>query len=321
MVTKLLNLKSIRYLLYTLIVVGLLVSVFTPNYYLFIRGSQFANQIMLCYFFLGLIFLVFKQPKLTFTSFACCAGLCLFLKQSTNAEIATPVVTGEEIINVAHFNLSSVGNDYEQIINSIENTDAELISVQELTPDWLPVLEEAMTKKYPYASTIVRMDPYGIGIFSKMPLENLDTFYYEEIPNISANVSYRNSGTRVRFVAAHTTPPLFQAAHQKMRGHLATIAQYTDEVKTPMIVLGDFYAPPWCNEIQELKYTSGLIDSRRTAKLSVEHLFDNPVDYILHCEKLNCIGFESIDNKEFSHIGIKGAYQLKQNDDISMITK
>lgn len=314
MVTKILSYRYIRVLVSAMIVVGALLCVFTPNYYLFKMGSTFAIQIMLGYLVGGLIFLYFKQPWLTFTSFACCAGLCMFLKFSTNAEMNTPVVTSEEIINIGHFNLSSSNNDQEEVIATILNSGADLISIQELTPDWLPLLEEGLGKTYKYSSAIVRMDPFGIAIFSKKPITHLDTFYYEDIPNLAGTITCDYSNDAFHFIAAHTTPPLYKTAHAHMQNHLNVIARYIDKINLPVITMGDFYAPPWCREIQDLKNAAGLHDSRRTAKLEINQLFDNPVDYILHSSQLNCIDFKSISNKSAEHIGIQGAYQFNISD-------
>jgi len=310
MVTKILSYRYIQVIVSAMIIVGALLCVFTPNYYLFKMGSTFAIQIMLGYLVGGLIFLYFKQPMLTFTSFACCAGLCLFLKYSTNDEMKVPVVTSEEIINIAHFNLSSSNTDQADVIANIKNSEADLISLQELTPDWLPVLEEELGDTYKYSSAIVRMDPFGIAIFSKKPITHLDTFYYEGIPNIAGTITCDYSNDAFHFIASHTTPPLYQTAHEHMQNHLEVIANYINNINLPVITIGDFYAPPWCREIQDLKNAAGLHDSRRTAKLEVGQLFENPVDYILHSKQLSCIEFKSINNQSSEHIGIQGAYQF-----------
>jgi len=310
MVTKILSYRYIQVIISTIIVLGAALCIFTPNYYLFKMGSEFAIQIMLGYLIGGFIFLYFQQPKLTFTSFACCAGLCLFFKYSTNAEMKSPIITNSEIVNIAHFNLSSTSSDYEQTIKLIKKTDADLVSVQELTPDWLPVLQTELSSLYPYSSSIVRMDPFGIAILSKRPILNLDTFYYHNIPNLAGTLTCEKGQKAIHFIAAHTTPPLYQKAHTHMQEHLEVIGTYIDKISLPVITLGDFYAPPWCREIQDLKYAAGLNDSRRTAKLDVSQLFENPVDYILHSSQLTCIDFESILNQSSEHIGIRGAYQF-----------
>lgn len=310
MVTKLLNYRYIQVMISAFIVLGALFCIFTPNYYLFKMGSEFAIQIMLGYLIGGFVFLYFQQPKLTFTSFACCAGLCLFLKQSTNAEMKAPIITDSEIVNIAHFNLSTSGSDYEQTIKNIVAADADLVSIQELTPDWLPILERELSDRYPYSSKVVRMDPFGISVWSKRPMLNMDTFYYENIPNIAGTLICEKGGKSLHFIAAHTTPPLYQKAHAHMQQHLEVIGNYINKVDLPVVTIGDFYAPPWCREIQDLKYAAGLNDSRRTAKLIVSQLFENPVDYILHSNQLTCINFASISNQAAEHIGIQGAYQF-----------
>jgi len=98
-----------------------------------------------------------------------------------------------------------------------------------------------------------------------------------------------------------------------MQQHLEVIGNYINKIDLPVITIGDFYAPPWCREIQDLKYAAGLNDSRRTAKLVVSQLFENPVDYILHSNQLTCIDFASISNTASEHMGIQGAYQFNSS--------
>jgi len=313
MVTKILNYRYIQLILSALIVLGAVVCIFTPNYYLFKMGSEFAIQIMLGYLVGGFVFLYFQQPKLTFTSFACCAGLCLFLKYSTNAEMKAPIVTDSEIVSIAHFNLSSTGADYKETIKHIKEVDAELVSIQELTPDWLPILESELSELYPHSSSIVRMDPFGIAVLSKKPIIDLDTFYFENIPNLAGTLACEKGKKAFHFIAAHTTPPLYEKAHTSMQQHLEVIGNYINKIELPVVTIGDFYAPPWCREIQDLKYAAGLNDSRRTAKLVVSQLFENPVDYILHSNQLTCIDFSSISNTASEHIGILGSYQFNSS--------
>jgi len=312
MVLKVLNYRTTQYLLSTLIILGMLICVFTPNYYLFKMGSSFAIQITLGYLLLGLVFLLCKQPRLMFTSFACCAGLCIFLKYSTNADI-TPLTqkTNEETITVAHFNLSASGEDFEQTIQKILSSDVDLISLQEVTPDWASLLNESMGEQYPYSNSLVRFDPFGISIYSKYPLVDMDTFFYEDIPNLAGAIRTNGNGEKVHFIASHTTPPLYSSAYIKMKEHLQAISQYATKIsEKPIITIGDFYAPPWWKEIQDLKDAANLNDSRRSATLSFSQIFENPVDYIFHSHHLSCLDFQNVADENANHLGIMGEYQF-----------
>ena len=314
MVAKLLDIRPVKISLSILIVLGAIFCIFTPNYFLFKMGARFAGLIMLGYLALGIFFLILKQPQLMFTSFACCAGLCLFLKYSSNSDLKHPVPTDELRIKVAHFNVSASDEDYESTINTMLATDADLISIQELTPDWEYALEETLSEKYPYSSSVVRFDPFGLAIYSKNPISQLDTFYFEDIPNLSGIVDIKNSNNRrFKFICGHTTPPLYSIAYQKMKGHLKILAEHAAQDSIPVITIGNFHAPPWWGEIQELRETANLADSRRSAAYGISEIFQNPGDYIFYGEDFNCLSFENIFTPKSSHLGISGQYQFKRH--------
>ena len=311
MVSRLLNYKITQLALISLIVVGMLICVFTPNYYLFKMGTRFAIQIMLGYLLLGILFLLIKQPRLMFTSFACCAGLCLFLKYSSNTDFRLPVRTSDAVIQAAHFNVSGSDEDYESTMQSILQADADIVSIQEVTPDWAVVLKESLQSVYPYSKTVVRFDPFGLAIYSKYPFDYVDTFHFEDIPNIVGCIKPTGMHQPVYFISSHTTPPLYSLAYERLRKHLHRIAQFANDLAAPVITLGDYNAPPWWTEIQQMKEYASLNDSRRSVQSGWMHVFQNPVDYIFYSNHFNCVDFETISSHSSSHLGIKGVYEVK----------
>ncbi|MEM8908037.1 MAG: endonuclease/exonuclease/phosphatase family protein [Bacteroidota bacterium] len=312
MVTKILSYKPLQITLSAFIILGALICIFTPNYFLFKMGASFAVHIMIGYLLLAMVFLFFRQPQLMFTSFACCAGLCLFLKHSSNAELALPPQTSDKVVKVAHFNMSASDEDYDQTIASILATNADLISVQEVTPDWHELLKTALQEQYPHSNAIVRFDPFGIAVYSKYPFQQIDTLFHEDIPSLVGTIQTEGEGSAVHFISAHTTPPLFSSAYNKMKAHLTMLGQYAQHIDLPIITLGDFHAPPWWGEIQELKEVAQLQDSRRSATYSFSDVFQNPVDYILYSTELTCIDFRAVLSNS-NHLGIQGVYQFHSN--------
>ncbi|MEL6863828.1 MAG: endonuclease/exonuclease/phosphatase family protein, partial [Bacteroidota bacterium] len=289
---------------------GMLICIFTPNYYFFKMGTRFAVPLMLGYLLFGLLLLILKQQRLMFTSFACCAGMCLFLKFSSDAELRFPTRTSRESLKVAHFNVANSGEDYENTIRLMLSTDADLISIQEIDPHWSQLLLETLNSKYPYHHSVVRFDPFGLALFSKHRFHSIDTFHFEDIPNIIGSIQPPGFKEQLYFISSHTTPPLYSSAYNRLSEHLEKIAQYTSHIKAPILTFGDYYAPPWWGEIQNLKEAGQLSDSRPSGLSDLSNVFQNPVDYIFYSKHFNCIDFENI-TQESNHLGISGTYQSK----------
>ncbi len=313
MVTKLLNYRPVRLALTTLIILGAVICVFTPNYLLFKIGASFANQIMLVYLAMGLIFLVLKQPKLTFTSFACCGVLCMFLKLYSNWEWPTPVNPDKKIevaMEVAHFNVTASNDDYQSTIDAILASNADVVSLQEVTPDWHPYLQEFLAEAYPHSTSMVRFDPYGLAIYSKSEILSIDTFFFEKIPNLHVSVESRKKDMPVSIVSSYTNPPLSQNTVIKLQEHMKTIAAYVQKINEPVITLGEYHAPPWFEEVRMLMQNGQLLDSRSRANQGLDNLFQYPIDYIFYSEQLKCSDFQIVGGPSTNHLGIQAAYEF-----------
>ncbi len=308
MVAKMLNTKSIQFSLSILILLGVGLVVFTPNFLLFKWGANYAVHIMFGYLGLGLLFLMFKQPRLMFTSFACCAGLCLYLKDASNKSIVYPQRTGDPVVNIAHFNISATNDDVNGTINTILETEADLISIQEMTPDWGMALKTAFAEAYPYSTTVYRpKDFMGLAVYSKYPFASIDTFYHQDIPNLLINT--QQGDDKIAFVSSYIYPELQSSDYERTAGHFETIAENIKYIDTPVITFGDMNQVQWSAYVKQLRQNNNLQDSRRFP------FFDNPTDHIFYSQHFRCVDFKTISNDYSSHLGIRGSYELNVNFD------
>ena len=316
MVNKLLSYKPTQLILSTCIVLGALVCIFTPNYLLFKWGASFAVQIMFVYLLLALLFLVLNQSKLMLTSFACCAGLAFFLKHTTNSNLIPAARTSEDNVTVAHFNLSASA-DYESTIDAILASDSDILSLQEVTPDWNILLKDALKEYFPHSRTIVRIDPYGIAVYSKYPMQSLDTFSVNNIPNIIGSIRAKGVGKHVYFISSVTKPPFSSKTYEDLKQQFDKISYYVKTLKSPVLTIGDYNVVSWSNEIQHFREKSHLKDSRRGFLPSYPtgyfSFFSIPVDHIFYSPDLECTDFKTITSSSSEHLGIQGTFQFISN--------
>ena len=137
-----------------LLINGALATLYPPDGTFFRWASQHAVQIMLCYLGLGLLLLLLRQRRLMFVSFACCAVICMYLRRTIGAEdafrfqYAKP--TQEKTIKFAHFNTGSTDGDFERVMQTLLKQNPDVISIQEVTPDWDAALRALLATKYPH---------------------------------------------------------------------------------------------------------------------------------------------------------------------------
>ena len=270
--------------------------------------EQFVPQIMMGYLFAGLLFLILRQPRLLFASFGCCAALAIYLKPTENISEENNAVK----IKIAHFSLSDAGDDAEFALSKILETNADLISVQEVTPDWQFILEEKLDTLYPYFHTVMDLSMHSVSVFSKHEFNFIDTFNYKDIPNLTGMISigedYKES---VQFVCAYPQPAFNQTDYDEVREHLNLIQERLKNFRNPHFVIGNFYMVPWSKEVQAFRRDTGLEDSRTYHPTGALSFFDIPLDHIFHSKNLKCNSFDNVDGKNSTHLGIQGTYELK----------
>ena len=246
-------------------------------------------------------------------SFICCCILCLHLKASANKQMRLATVTANPSLSISHINLANAENNYDSVINYLIKLDADLISFQELTPDWNAELTRRLGSEFSYIHTMTRLDQYGMGFFSKIPFLSVDTVHYNQIPNLTATIQLGDDQL-CHILSCQVMPPVNQAAYATIDKHFNYLTKYMNGLVGCFIVLGDMHLPPWSSEIQKFKSTSNLLDSRRDinprnidGSMSLPRI---PVEHIFYCQKFECTSFSELGNATVGRVGIKGTYQL-----------
>jgi len=307
--TKKSSINLLGWVIGMLIVFTTLVIMFPPNMSFLKKGSEYAVFIMLGFLFLGMLFMILDKKKLMALSLVCVAVLCLFLKNSSNDNLIFPARNNSPILSMAHINLSYIDQEgYEELLDIIDELDPEIISFQEMTPDWNYILKENLSRQYISKHSLVRMDTYGMAIYSKKMFTNVDTFMYQNIPNIRLELNLEDQP--LHLCSSYLLPPLNKSSREKMLNHLALISNKVNEISEPIFAIGDYNLVPWSPEIRDFRVKTNLGLSRRNIDVS---RFQKPYDHIMYSNHLECIDFKELENESLTHIGIYGKYQLKSN--------
>ena len=308
-----------------LLILGVIACVYTPNYTIF-KWSRFAPQIAICYWVIGMVFFFLRQYQLQFITFGCCALLCLYLQNTLNNALTAPQLSHEEpVIKIAQFNLSASKGLPDSTIHYILKTEADIISLQEVTPEWQKRISDSFRINYPYNCSVLGADiNNSILIFSKYAFSRCDTLYCNAVPILIAQFSNNYIG-KFTLIGNYISPPLFQTAYKQMITQLDTLISISSHTKTPLISFGDYNIHPSAYEIRKFRENSTLIDSRRGFRFDRNDgyisLFDVPTDYIFHSPHFNCIDFKTINGPQSEHLGIAGVYQFNPDSIQSPLKK
>jgi len=305
--------KFIEFSMLVLIVLLGAFCIYTPDILPLRWGANHAPQIMFFYFGLGIAFFLFKKPKFMFTSFACCASLCVFLKENTHGQqMQYAVPTNQPEIKVAHFNVSNFEPNIDFTLDYLENLDADILSIQGLDPEFSFLLEEYLLEEYPHQVLLPSLSFDGIAVLSKYRF-TADTFYHEKMANILGEITVKGY-EKFYFVASHTIPTLTTVDYEQTQAHLSTIAANCSNLDAPLVTFGDYHLVSWSPEIQIFRESVSLNDSRIGFMPSFidgrVNFWDVPQDHIFYSDHFKCTSFSVLSSPNSPHMGITGTFEL-----------
>lgn len=266
--------------------------------------ANYTVHIMLAMLGMSLILLVLQMRRLMFLGMACTFLLAILLKTASNVALKFPEVNHEEKIRVAHFNLSNFESDIEVLMDFIPTDSIDVLSFQEVTPYWEKKIITKLADQYPYYKSVVRIDPYGLALFSRKPFSEVDTFMVKEVPNLMMTIEKGSQSFRI--ISSYITPALNRKTQKLAEEQLKEIADRVVQSEKPVISLGDFNMVYWTHEIRSYLSKTKLINSRRDIMRSNLRV---PYDHIFFSNDLQCVAFSELQDTLHKHIGIIGTYQ------------
>lgn len=300
-----------KYIIAIIIILSAVIFVVPNDVFLMNLIQSFSHLAMVFYIMLALALLVWRKWLLSITSFSAGAILLMFLTIHLINDSDVQYEVNGTTFKVAQFNVLCSNTHYQKTIDQALNSEAALISFQEIDGLWNSKLTKGLEKAYPYHH-FVNNHPHGLVIFSKYPLDDLITYHWAGVPTLTGNVNL--NGTPVHFVSTHTLSPRTEDRFRKRNKHLKKIAQYLKTVKGPVLAIGDFNAVPWNPSIVQIKEQSDMIDSRKSITPTFPSSFKLagiPIDYILHSNELTCLDFDAVDTMGSDHRGVVGEYVLE----------
>lgn len=274
-----------------------------PELFFIKKLSAYLLHIMLGLFALGFIFLFSGHEKLMLMSFAACAVLCVFIKNQSNGELVYPKDNNTEKIAVCHINLSNV-YEPEEMIAQLKEAQIDLISFQELTPEWADILNEALAADFPHHYKAVRIDPYGKAFYSRFPIRMLDTISAAYAFDLGIEVIKNGQGYHL--VSTYLTPALDANGMLLARSQLKNISNFLYSNPKKTIVIGEFNMVYWSDEIRRFRETTQLRNSRKDvipASLRV------PFDHVFYSGDLQCVALKDMMLSRKERIGVFAVFQ------------
>ncbi|MCC6695544.1 MAG: endonuclease/exonuclease/phosphatase family protein [Candidatus Hydrogenedentes bacterium] len=205
---------------------------------------------------------------------------------------ATATATVGTRLRVMEVNVLTSNRNHDAFLEMVRAEQPDVIAVLEISAAWVEVLRE-LSDLYPHKWVEPQEDNFGIGLLSKLPLQDSEVIDFEGVPAIRAEVEVE--GTPVHVFAVHTLPPVNSENAARRNRQLKRLPELVKDVDGSVIVVGDLNATMWSPYFKSLCRDSGLKDVRKGRGIvpSWPTQFAPvmiPIDHGLHSESLAVTG-------------------------------
>lgn len=219
----------------------------------------------------------------------------------------------ESDFSVLHFNVKENNKRITSVAEAALNSNADIVSMQELKENSLQVIDTLMRTKYPYCLSDLSIKGFGLALYSKYPIDSGQVIIAHEFPMLVGRINIK--GKEFNFISATTSTPTNEKDFQKQIKQFKFITEYANKINGPLILMGDMNSAPWSNQIESLLKETNLKDSRKdlSATYPAQSPVQIPIDYIFHSQQLFCEKFNTLEQTSSNHLGIMGYYTFKES--------
>ena len=147
--------------------------------------------------------------------------------------------------NVYHAN-----RDLGRIGQEIRATAPDLVALQEVDPDGAAGLQRSgVLARYPYAVTELRKSPFGIGLWSRLPIADSQVQDVHGMVVIKATILVGSH--RLQLYTVHTVAPLGDD-RVRWQAQLRWVEEEIRQERGPLVVAGDFNATRYHPSFRQL---------------------------------------------------------------------
>lgn len=205
-------------------------------------------------------------------------------------------------VSVCSINLLSSNGSFDLVGKYIEEEDPDILVLEELSTLWEIALDSILIS-YPYQLGIPRMDNFGIGLYSRIPLDTIQNVIVNDalLPSILSR--FMVGADTIHLLATHPLPPVGQFEFESRNNALQRMASLRNSLDGHFILIGDLNTTSYSTHFKKMKKKAGLIDTRKGFGILNTWHADMPLLKVTldHC--LISDGLTVVDRKVGSNIG------------------
>ncbi len=219
-------------------------------------------------------------------------------------------------VSILAGNVLMTNSCYPEFLNEIKRFDPDLVLTMESNKDWEECLTE-IENDYPFSVKVPLENFYGMHLYSKIELQNVEVQYQIEDDKPSIFFDYPiNEKSVIFFCCLHPAPPspTENETSKERDAELMLTGKRIRELDKPTVVCGDMNDVVWSRTTRLFKKMTGMIDPRvGRGFFSTFHagyfFLRFPLDHLFHTRDL-FVG-KMIRSKNFGSDHFAMYYEIK----------
>lgn len=210
-------------------------------------------------------------------------------------------------IQILYSNLSIHNKNSGTLLEYIRQIDPPIVAVSELNESHNNVLKP-ISQTYPYQLILPREDQFGIGLYSKIPLEFSEIIFLGNPYFPSIHVTIKVQSSEIHILVVHPPPPVSHEFAYYRNLHYKELSQLAQKLKSKIILVGDMNSTIWSPHFQNLflsnifKPTNGF--GLQTSWNEDTSIIKLPIDHCIVSQDLHIIKFQKGKNIGSDHTPI-----------------
>ena len=229
-------------------------------WWIFDLTSHFRVQYCVILTTFALLFLVGR--KYWQTAFAGAFSLLNFFLIVPLSFGGTMVVPEKVSVRVLKINLQDDNTAHGKVQSLIRETASDILLLEEYDKVWREQLEGVLND-YPFSIVSSRNDGWGIGLFSRIPLQTAEVGLIGTSSTPFVEGSMIVEGQSVTLLGSHIQAPVTDVLANTRNIQLAELSGIVRKIKKPVMLLGDLNISLWSPHFADFIETTGLKDTRR----------------------------------------------------------
>ncbi len=214
----------------------------------------------------------------------------------------------DTIISVLVSNVLTTNRKYEKLLDLIKRKQPDIVLTLESDKIWENKLK-FLEKTHPFTVKIPQDNLYGMHLYSKLKLEEIEVKYLikDDIPSIHGYVRMNNRA-KIKIHALHPKPPSPTEDYTSTNrdAELLLVGKDVKKDNESVLVFGDLNDVAWSRTTRLFQKLSGLLDPRIGRGFyntfhADYHLLRWPLDHVFHTNDFTLIELSRLENIGSDH--------------------